>query len=292
MIGVGIDADSNATVTWTQCQENGSPVAIINAAKRISVDGAWGTRELVSEGMRFFEEQFEVNAPCTALLLYRQVPGFNLITSRRSPAGEFGVPTVLTSPDVKLSNRTVMDLSAKFGRQSALQLLQAAPGVLAHIGVVEVPMSDHASHSSTSEVPGDDEHDGHSKQARRDLRAVAYPHSNFGDTALPDWVRDRRGARTRPGSMVGSCGRSLGRPGHRTGVLLRVRAFGCAVAPWWPPDASRRSRRTCSRHIVDRDDGDRRHRRGAGGPRCYERRTERSRCSGRAWPPPSPLRSW
>lgn len=111
MIGVGIDAKSNATVAWTQCEQDGSPVAIINAAKRVSVDGAWGSPELVTEAMRFFEGQFEVNGHGTAMLLYRQVPGFNLVTSRRSPAGEFGVPTVLTPPDVKLSNRTVMDLA-------------------------------------------------------------------------------------------------------------------------------------------------------------------------------------
>jgi hypothetical protein len=112
MIGVGIDSDSNATVAWTQCEVDGSPVAIINAAKRVAADGAWGAPELVGEAMRFLEGQFEVNGHGTAMLLYRQVPGFNLVTSRRSPAGDFGAPTVLTLPDVDLSNRTVMDLAA------------------------------------------------------------------------------------------------------------------------------------------------------------------------------------
>lgn len=111
MIGVGLDADSNATVAWTQCAEDGSPVAIINAAKRPAADGAWGAPELVTEAMRFIGGQFEVNGHGTAMLVYQQVPGFNLMTSRRSPSGEFGIPKALTPPDVLLSDRTVMDLA-------------------------------------------------------------------------------------------------------------------------------------------------------------------------------------
>lgn len=111
MIGVGIDAKSNATVAWMQCEEDGSPVAVVKVAKRVAADGAWGGPELVTEAMRFFEGKFEVNGRGTAMLLYRQVPGFNLVSSRRSPAGEFGVPMVVTPPDVQLSNRSVMDLA-------------------------------------------------------------------------------------------------------------------------------------------------------------------------------------
>lgn len=111
MIGVGIDANSNATVSWTQCQQNGSPIAIINAAGRVFADGAWGAPETVTEGMRFIGGKFEENGHGTAMLVYGEVPGFNLMASRRSPSGDFGVPTALTPPDVTLSNRTVMDLA-------------------------------------------------------------------------------------------------------------------------------------------------------------------------------------
>ena len=111
MIGVGIDAASNASVTWKQCETDGSANSVINSARRLSAVGSWSAPETVADGTRFFEGHYEVNGHGTAMLLYRQVPDFELVTARRSPDGQFGVPTVLTPPGGQLSNRTVMDLS-------------------------------------------------------------------------------------------------------------------------------------------------------------------------------------
>lgn len=109
MVGVGIDAASNASVMWKQCVTNGSATSVINSARRISAVGAWAAPETVAGSTQFYRAQYEVNAHGTAMLLYDDSDA--LKTARRSPDGQFGVPTPLSPPVGRISNRTVMDLT-------------------------------------------------------------------------------------------------------------------------------------------------------------------------------------
>jgi hypothetical protein len=110
LIGVGIDANSNATVAWTQCQVDGSQVELVQTARRLQADGAWGAPETVAAA-RGFGAQLAVNAHGTAMLLMNADVNGNLVAYRRPPGGDFGAASEVTPVGVHTSSRTVMTLA-------------------------------------------------------------------------------------------------------------------------------------------------------------------------------------
>jgi len=108
VLGVGIDADSNATVGWRQCTTPDSTETSVMAGRREAAARAWGTPTTVTTNPYQVAGSLQVNSQGTTMWLLEKSQ--SLITFRRPPNGSYGAGQYLTPEGHGVSNRAVFTL--------------------------------------------------------------------------------------------------------------------------------------------------------------------------------------